>query len=143
MDDVGKALLIVLSIDVFLILLQIAVLSINHLGASHFYNYQGSAISNYDSGSNYTLDLGSTTNRLPDAAGVTASDTNIFTDAWNTIKGWLLDVPGVGYLLQIISGPSSFLKMLNFPAELSFALGALWYGLTLFLIVAWGLGRTQ
>lgn len=141
MDDMGKALVIVLAIDVMLFLLQFSVLSINPEGP-HFFNYNGSSIQSFDAG-NYTLDTSSTGDRLPEAAGVTETDSNWFTDTWNTIKNWLLNTTGLKYLLQILSGPGTVLTMLNVPLAFAYAIGAMWYGLTLFLLISWGLGRNQ
>lgn len=67
---------------------------------------------------------------------------NVFTDSIKSIKKWLLGLPGVNYLYMAVSSPYNLLKGVfhNHP-EMAFALGTVWWGITIFLIISFIWGR--
>jgi len=137
------ALAVMLSINMFLFLGQISVdyVAVNELATtsgSQFFDYEGSTLSDYDSG-DYVLNSSSD---LPEAEGSISPDTgNFFIDPIGSLKGWFSGVSqGVSYFKGIISAVPNFLKSIGLPKEVSFALGFFWHSLTLFLAVMliWG-----
>lgn len=133
------ALTTVMSINVVLFLGQMATDNINPEG-NKFFNYSGSMLSQYDGG-DYVLNS-SPNNQLPTTEGSVSPETgNIFTDPITTAKNWLLESTGLNYLVGIISAPANFLKSLGLPQAFVFSIGALWYAITLLLIIAFIIGR--
>lgn len=139
-DGLTTALLIVMAVNVMLFLGQIAVLEINPEG-NKFFNYSDSMLSSYDSG-DYVINDTDVNSQLPGlVTGVDPEQGSFWTDPIGTLKSWLLQSTGIGYLWSIVTAPANFLKALGLPAAFSFSIGALWYALTLFLIISWVMGR--
>lgn len=144
-STITTALMVVLSINVILFLGQIAVLEVSD-EAGIFYNATGSPLCQLE-GSNcassvYVVNEVNPAGVLPSGESSISPDTgNIFTDAFTGLKTWFINSLGLGYVVAILSAPSTFLKALGVPNALSFSFGALWYGITLFLLVAFLLGR--
>jgi len=137
---VVAALLVVLAIDLFLFLGQTAVTEIG--SETVFMNMNESTLTQY--GTDQVLNTSSAINELPSAEQITAGDeSNIFTDAINVITSFFKNTIGAGftYLTSIVGAPVNYLKLLNLPNAFVYAIGAFWYGLTLFLIVAFITGR--
>jgi len=145
MANITSALLIVLGINVIMFLAQTAILDLDSEGTS-FYNCEGSIIAGFDKNncttSLYVLNDDDPKSVLPTGAKSVDPDTgNIFTDAFTGVKTWLLDSTGISYLTNMLSAPTNILKAIGVPSAFSFAIGALWYGITLFLLVAFLFGR--
>lgn len=145
MSNLDTALLIVLCLNAFLFMGQVALLSINP-GAAHYFNCKDTTIgqleaSNCQSAS-YSINDQNPGSKLPEGqSGVSATTGNIFTDTFAAAKSWLLDSTGLSYVITILSAPTSMLKMMGLPTAFSFAVGVIWYGLTFFFIVAWLVAR--
>jgi len=145
MTNLTSALIIVMAINMMLFLGQIAVIDMNS-EASTIYDCAGGMIGSFDqnscSGDTYVLTDGDPVTNLPDVEGSVSPETGaVYTDTYTGVKGWLVDATGLGYLLEILSAPSNLLKAIGLPQAFSFAIGFLWYGITLFLIVAFLFGR--
>lgn len=148
MGNITTALVIVLAVNVFLFLGQHAVLQIEPLTGSQFFDAQGSIICSFETGecantSTYLLDDIDPSTGLPTDESVTTDTGNIFTDTFNAAKDWITRTTGLDYLNSMISAPSNFLKAIGTPGPIAFALGAFWYGVTLFLVITWLLGRND
>lgn len=79
---------------------------------------------------------------LPRAEGsVNAGSTNIFTDIFNNILGWVKSAPGIKYAYAVIAAPMNILTCLNMPSEYSVGLGVLWYVTSLVVLLAFLWGR--
>lgn len=140
-DSLETALVFVLSLNVLLFLGQIAILEINP-AASDFYNEEGTLLSGFDSG-NYTLDDSDPAGRLPSGeASVSPTTGNIFTDTFTSIKSWLIDSTGLGYVFAVLGAPYHLLQFMGLPQAFIYAVGTMWYAFTLLLIVAFIWGRT-
>ena len=144
-STITTALIMVLSVNALLFLGQIAILETSS-EAGVFYNATGSPLCQLEGSgclnSSYIVAETNPSGVLPGgASGVDPTTGNIFTDAFTSLKSWFIDSLGLGYVVAIFSAPSTFLKALGFAPAVSFTLGAVWYGITLFLIVAFLLGR--
>lgn len=139
--EIAIAVMIVL--DVLLFLTQTG---ITHVAADEgvvapvFYNYDTSVLVQYDEG-NYTLTQDVSGN-LPTGQGAVLPDTgNFFTDLFSSMKNWFLDLPGVKYVVGVVTAVPNTLKAMGLPPELSFALGAIWHVITFVLLIAWMFNR--
>lgn len=135
-------LIIILVLDVIFFLTQTAMIDINPEGSS-IYSYEDSFISDFDKG-NYTLiGAGEGMDILPEGSDSVSSETgNIFTDTFKTTSNWLKGgSKGLTYFTNFLGGPVTFLRAINVPQQVTFSIGALWYILTAFLLIAFILGR--
>lgn len=145
MAELGNALAIVLAVNAMLFLGQIAALEMNPQGPQ-FYNCADNILGTFEA-SNCT----STTYVLNDADPATQLSTsgseievnsgNIFTDTFSAAMNWFTDATGLKYLYNIVAAPTNLLKAIGVPSAFAFAVGAMWYGFTLFLILAFIFGR--
>lgn len=145
MASLGTTLAIVLGVNIMLWLGQVAVLDLNPAGPV-FYNCKDSMIGSFETnncnGPQYTLNDKNTVSDVPtEAAPITTSTGNIFTDTFSAIRNWFSQSTGIKYIYNILAAPANFLKAVGVPEEFIFALGAFWYGFTLFIIAAFFFGR--
>lgn len=139
MGNITSALVIVLSINVMLFLGQAAAIAINPAGEV-FHDSGGSLISDFDNG-NYTLP-NNPDELIPEGESSVNPETgNIFTDTFSASRSWVLETTGLGYLINLLGAPAQLLYSIGVPNAFAWAVGALWYGVTLFLVVAFILGR--
>lgn len=143
--ELADALAIVLAVNCMLWLGQVAALEMNPDGPQ-FYNCQGSMLGTLEAsgcaGGAYVLNDSNPASRLPTAGGTIEVDSGqSYTDTFAASNNWFTDATGLSYLYNILAAPANFLKAIGVPGEFSFAVGAMWYGLTLFLIIAFVLGR--
>lgn len=145
MANLTMALMVVLSINVILFLGQASIIEINE-DATVFYNPQDSLLCNFEAGncnsSAYVLETSEADKLLPDKVTSVSDEGNIFTDIFGSIKQWFLDKTGLAYLIDLLKAPNNFLNAIGLPGAFSFALSAMWYGLTLFLVIAFIWGRS-
>lgn len=140
MSNLTQALVIVLAINAVLWLGQVAVLEVNPTGTT-FFNADGTTLQSFDSG-NYTLNDDDPATVLPSAESSVSPETgNIFTDAFTGIKNWFLESTGLNYVFSVLGAPYRFLKAAGLPSQFTFVLGSMWYGITLFLVIAFMFGR--
>lgn len=139
--EIYIAIMIVL--DVLLFLGQTAVTNVateEGVASPVFYNYDDSVLKQYDAG-NYTLTENISGN-LPSAKGAVLPDSgSFFSDLLSTIKDWFLDIPGVKYVVGVITAVPNSLKAMGFSPEISFALGAIWHVITFVLVLGWLFNR--
>lgn len=145
MAELGQALAIVMAVNALLFLGQAAVLDINPTGVS-FYDCSDTIIGQFEAyncdNTTYLIDDTDPLSQLPQDSGEVDTGTgNIFTDTYNAIRGWFNSAPGVNYIYSILAAPSNFLKAIKVPDAYAFAIGVMWYGFTLFLIVSYFFGR--
>lgn len=128
------ALIVVLAIDLMLFFGQTASSEIAKADPS----YDGNTFLN--TSSTWTNSLGTNQSmELPDQSAIEGGDRVVFTDMISVSKSWISSVGE--YFTRIVGGPVNYLKALNLPYAFTFGIGAFWYGLTFFLIVAWILGK--
>ena len=135
-------LLVILCVDVILFLGQISASNIGdefNLDSPNFFNENSSFLKKFDEG-NYSINS-NTSGVLPIPEDSVSSETgNVFTDSAKSITSWLKDktrgvITGWDYLVSFLGGPTKYLSDINAPKEFVFALSALWYGLTLLLLI--------
>jgi len=144
MGNLTTALSFVLILNVLMFLVQAAILDLNP-DATNFFTNEGTLLSNFDANNNngtYVLDTEGVADHLPTAEGSVSPTTgNLFTDMFSSMKTWFAETTGLSYLMGIVSAPYNLLKSMNLPNAFVFAIGSLWYALTLFLLIAFFWGR--
>lgn len=138
-DNLIVILFVILAVDVIFLLAQTSISELNPSG-TQFYDYDNSFIKDFDAG-NQTIDTSHAGLALPSGESAVNEEDSSFTDMFKTGKSWFLDVTGLSYLINFLGAPVIFLSMIGLPSLFVFALGALWGGSTLFLIIAFLLGR--
>ena len=104
---------------------------------TNFFTYEGSLIASYDEGNGTYILTEDISGKLPsDESTIEPDSTNIFTDAFRTVKNWFLETTGLGYLVGIVTAFPNFLKTIGLPTAVAFGLGFFWHALTFFLVVA-------
>ena len=79
---------------------------------------------------------------LPETEQSVSPETgNVFTDLFRTAKNWVLQKTGAQYLIDILTAPVDLLRSMGLGNQLIFIIGALWYGVFVFLIVSWLFNR--
>lgn len=147
MSNLTYALVIMLSINAIFILGQASVIEVVATG-TEFYECEGTMLADLSSGNcstgSYLLNDTDPADKLPTGETSVSPETgNVYTDTFTTSRSWLLDSLGLRYVLNLLSGPYNILKAIGLPSIFAFAIGGLWYGVTLFLIVAFILGRND
>lgn len=140
-SNLTLALVFVMALNLLMGLSQLATTDINPEGPNYF-NCEGSMLDNFGNCQTNLLNTSQTISQLPTGeSSIEPQTNNIFTDTFRSIKKWVTNIPGVNYLFGIITGPYNIIKSLNLPDGFTFTIGAFWYGITLFLIIAFIWGR--
>jgi len=143
-----QILIMVLSINVMLFTAQVSIMNVGveeGFEVGSFYSPNGSMLCQADSancaGGTYILNNTDPTALFPDNEPIDSGDGNFFTDMFGSIKTFFSDTLGLGYVFDLLSGPSTIIKMMGVPQEISFALGAMWYLFTFLILMAFFWGR--
>lgn len=147
-DTLFLALSIVVSINVVLFIGQASLIELApevNVPSGTFYDARGSLLCAVDSNncnesSSYVLNSTEPTQNLPDTTVIESGDGNFFTDMFSSIKTYFSNSP-LGYLMDIVSAPYTFLSIMGLPPAITFALGGLWYLITFMLLLAFLWGR--
>ncbi len=145
MSNLTTAFVIVLFVNVMLFLGQITILELNPDGTV-FYSCEGGILGEFEkndcTGETLELDDSRSASILPTGEGSISPTTgNVFTDIFGAAKDWITTTTGLKYLATVLSAPYNFLQAAKLPQAFVFAVGTLWYALTLFLLIAFILGR--
>ena len=148
MSNLTISMIFVSMITMLMWLSQISIDKISPESDVHFYNCESASGLNYFSkdgcGGDLVLDDSNDAiqNNIPTGEGSVNPDTgNIFTDTFSSIINWFAEKTHLNYIYSILTAPYTILKAMHLPEELAFILGSFWYGLNLFLIVAFFWGR--
>ena len=140
MGNLTIALVFVITLNVLMFLVQAATLDINP-DAPNFFTNEGTMLDRFDAGGNI-LDTGSISTQIPqNEVNINPTTGNLFTDTFSSMKKWFGESTGVNYIFSILAAPYNMVKSINLPNAFTFAIGTLWYAITLFLIVAFIWGR--
>jgi len=137
---IGFVLIIMLSLNLFLMLFQT---SIDHIildeGATvtKYYDAQGNILSTVMLANGTVMDA----NKADDLPTTVKSDVSGggFSDLFNSFLDWIgQNVPGAKMMFDMVNAVPKFLALM-FPGvpEITGAIGAMWHLLTLFLLISW------
>lgn len=141
MGNTTIALVFVMFVNVLLFLNQATVNELNPSGALVYWHDNGTLLEEFKDKDLLSTDTART--YLPSSgADVEATTGNFFTDIFDSVKGWWQSLgKGVTYFMNILTAPYNLLKSLNLPPTFVYAIGTLWYGITLFLLISFIWGR--
>ena len=134
---------IVLSVNAIMLLGQMSVTNLNP-SADVYYHCNNNILADYEAsgctGSELVLKDSNPIGELPTGnSDVDIGNGNIFTDTFSAAVGWFSGK--ATYLYNLLAAPANILKALGTPSEFAFGVGALWYGFTLIVIIAFIMGR--
>jgi hypothetical protein len=143
-DKLVMTLMIILVVDVLLLFGQIGSNSIaNEYGLenndSALFDLDKSFIQQFDQG-DYVV-VTNSSGVIPEATDSVSTETgNLFTDSVKSLTSWFSKttgsvVTGWDYFTNFLGGPTHYLGNLGAPIIFVFGFGALWYGLTLLLLI--------
>lgn len=135
MGNVTTALVFVMLLNVLMFLTQASMIALNS-DSIRFYDVSGSIIE----GMNIDKDI-NPEDKLPSLQDIQVSSGNPFTDIFNSIISWFKTSTGLSYIYGIVTAPYQILKALGLPTSVAWGLGALWYGISLFCVIAFAFGR--
>lgn len=146
MGNTAIALTLVLFINMLMFLGQAAVLELNEDNSQQFYDYEGNILSEYDSNNNQSnpiLDQSNSAANLPSgSSGIELSPSGGFlTDTFTSIRDWISQTLGLTYMKQILTAPYNILSAMQLPQAMVYAIGTMWYALSLFLVISFIWGR--
>jgi hypothetical protein len=132
MSKVAAALLVTLSINMFLFLANIAIVDINP--GVHYFNVEGTPLGSKLDSSTYSFNSSNVSGDLPTFSSSVSAETGLsLVDIPLSAFSWLTDK--VSLLWQIVTAVPDFLEGMALPGALTGALSALWYIYNLVLIV--------
>ena len=143
-SSLSMALLIIMCIDAFFLIGNTAMINLNPDSNTNIFNYQNSTLSSFDTNADYVLNKDYISNLPSGSSSVSPETDTEFTDTFKSIKSWFQDTTigkGFTYGFKILGAPIGFLQIINAPQVITFSLGAIWYGLTFFLLVMLMFGR--
>lgn len=141
MGNLTNALIVVMCINVALFLGQISMDNINSSQTHSLYACKGSLLEEFDNNKcagNYSLaNETKITDNLPSVPqSLPATIGQFFVDVFTAVSNFITETLGLKYVIAIFSAPYHIMSAF-LPQEFAFAIGALWYVVTGFLVVAW------
>lgn len=144
MGNLTIATIFIVLLNVLMWFSAIAMLDINPAGTM-CYNLEGTVISETVAGADINASVlnNSALNQLPDAQGTVSAgtETNIFTDIFNSVLSWFKTAPGIKYVYGVVGAPYNILKCTGLPNAFIIGIGTLWYLVTLLVLVGFLWGR--
>lgn len=141
-DNLMNAVIFILALNALMFMVG---LGLESLGGGNPFNYEDNPLKSFNAGNetageyDVPSDPGSL---LPSGIQSVSPDTGTyFTDIFSSIRNWLVDVTGLGFILSIFSGPKIILSAMGLPLALVWALTALWYGVSVLIIASYIFGR--
>jgi hypothetical protein len=138
MDSLEFAVLTVICINLMLVLGQISAMTVNPGFAGSVVDCANSPLGQYGScnGTKYNIDTGAPS--LPTSStSVDATTGSVFTDIYNTIKGFFADTLGLKYVVGVVGAPTSFMKGIGIDPTFASLVGAVWWIISVLLIVSY------
>ena len=138
MDSLEYGLIVVLCINLMLVLGQFSAEKINPGFAGSMVDCGNSPLGQYGNCSSGHYSIDTSNPALPTSStSVDATTGSIFTDLWNTVKGFFADTLGLKYVVAIVGAPASFLKGMNLDPDFANMLGGVWWIITTLMIITY------
>lgn len=140
MDALESSLIIVLSINLMLVLGQFSAIHVNPTFAGSLVDCKNSPLGqfgNCSSGSSFNIDTSKTDFIPTSQTSVDATTGSVFTDLWNTVKGFFLNTLGLKYVVAIVSAPASFLKGIGVDHDFASLVGGMWWIINAILVISY------
>lgn len=141
-DGMLSAVILVLSLNLIMFFVGYG---LTDLGAPNDqFAYANNTLTHFNGGNSTSFDVPTDAgNLLPSgqATGVGPDTGFSLTDIFASIGNWFADVTGLAWVLSILSAPKVILTAMGLPVAAAWAITALWYGVTLLMVVAFIWGR--
>jgi len=141
MDSLEYSLLTILCVNAMLMLAQFGAININPGFTGSVIDCTNSPLGQYGDQNcsqtgHYSIDTSNP--GLPTSqTSVDVTTGSVFTDLWNTIKGFFSDTLGLKYVGAVLSAPASFLKGMGLDPDFSSIIAGVWWALNLLLIISY------
>ena len=138
MDSLEYAVLTVICVNMMLILGTMSATHINPNFDQTLINCEKSPLGQYGNCTNggYTMDTSNPT--LPTSStSVDTTTGGVFTDIWNTIKGFFGDTLGLKYVSAVVGAPKTFLLGLGVDTDFASLIGAVWWIVSVLLLISY------
>jgi hypothetical protein len=143
MGNLEIAAIFIVMVNVLMWFVAIAQASIGYPDLC--YHVEGTIIDqNVARGTDYAIANKSIEADLPGSEGSVdqSKGTNVFTDIFNNILGWIKSATGIKYVYAIIAAPFNILNCMGLPPEFIAGIGALWYIVTFLIVLGFLWGRS-
>ena len=145
MGNLTIATVFIVALNVIMFLVGMSMQAINPDSGNICQSSEGDLMSeSLYSNTNYSVARTDVLNDLPNSetTQVSAGGTSVtFTDIFNNVREWFLDVTGLKYVYNVIAAPYNILNCMGLPSEFVAAMGTLWYVISLLVLVAFLWGR--
>lgn len=139
MDGLEYSLIVIICVNLMLVMGQFSAQHVNPGFQGSVVDCAKSPLGQYgdcSSGTNYSIDTSNP--GLPTAsASVDATTGSVFTDLYNTVKGFFSDTLGLKYVVAVLGAPASFLKGMGLDPDFSSLIGGAWWIINFLLIVSY------
>jgi hypothetical protein len=135
MNFFAKMLLMMLAINVFLGLIDFAIVSVNPAAA--YFNVSGTTAGTLtEGGLSGSLNNNTDYEDIPTSDAISEDSDNIFTDTFKSIKNFMNTLEEkLGVLTSIFKQPQGFMKQIGFPAEIYVSFGIIWWALAIIAFI--------
>lgn len=137
-------LLVVLFVDGIGFLGQIAVNNVGLTSTASFGGGTAGILESYKTNGTYVIDPSNPQLDLTSEGAKVQATGNVISDTFSSALQWIKNKTSAGwnYFVMAISGPVPYIENMGLPSQFIFIIGAIWYALTVFLFVAFTIGRT-
>lgn len=141
MGNLTIATIFVVLANVLMWFVSISMLTINPTGSVCFHT-NGTIIGEQlgDDGTYYVMPgSDGTIDDLPSPSAIETDNEEI--SLFNNVLSWFKTVPGLKYVVNVVSAPYNILKCTNLPVNFIAGISALWYLITFLVLIAFIWGR--
>jgi hypothetical protein len=140
MDALETSLIIIVAINLMLVLGQFSAVHVNPDFQGSLVDCQNSPLGkfgNCTTGNSYSFDASKTDFIPTSSTSVDSTTGSVFTDLWNTVKGFFLDTLGLKYVVAIVSAPASFMKGVGLDPDFASLIGGMWWIINAILVISY------
>lgn len=140
MDALETSLVVILCINLMLVLGQFSAVHVNPSFVGSVVDCKNSPLGqfgNCTTGTSYSIDTSKTDFIPTSSTSVDTTTGSVFTDLWNTVKGFFLDTLGLKYVVAVVSAPASFMKGIGLDPDFASLIGGMWWILNVVLVISY------
>jgi len=145
MGNFTTAFMIVMCLNLLMMLTQASILAIGSgdptAQGSIYFNCKGTLLGSYTSDCTKLANSQNPITNMPQQSSIPSSSGGAFSDITSVILGWFASIPGLNYVLSIGLAFSTILNAMNLPTAFIVIVSGAWYGLTIWLSIAFAVWR--
>ena len=141
MDALETSLIIIISINLMLVLGQFSAMNVNpDFNMGQIIDCDRSPLGQYANtnctSGHYSIDTNAPA--LPTSStSVDTTTGGVFTDLWNTVKGFFGDTLGLKYLVAVVGAPKTFLTGMGLDPDFASLIGGMWWIINVILVISY------